>query len=374
MASFDEPKPISYVKALVERGDKAYASMEPQLATKFYQESLRHLLPLLPTPSSSQYASSTLHHCYTQIGECLIQLNNPSAALESFTAALEINETAEVHLLRGQLLKDEEALDSFKKGVQILEKEGRKKLLCQAYSNIAELWMTDLCMSPLAESSCESSVAAALSNDEGVHPDGFQALSSLRLSQRRGEDAANAILKAYGMMEEGVKAGANTVGLGSKDIRETASPMEDGSQALELTSLELSSIDSLPGFEFRTQTSKLLLECSSVENLPPPIVTALGDAAVAVLGSLLCENDEVVETFFLLGCAFARLEEGDEAMNYLNRAKEMLEKVKKGIEEELNSLDGFDTEGLAEQAESIEDQMDMISDKITEISEGMEVS
>ena len=85
-----------------------------------------------------------------------------------------------------------------------------------AYSNIAELWMTDLCMSPLAESSCESSVAAALSNDEGVHPDGFQALSSLRLSQRRGEDAANAILKAYGMMEEGVKAGANTVGLGSK--------------------------------------------------------------------------------------------------------------------------------------------------------------
>ena len=109
--------------------------------------------------------------------------------------------------------------------------------------------------------------------------------------------------------------------------------MEDGSQALELTSLELSSIDSLPGFEFRTQTSKLLLECSSVENLPPAVATALGDAAVAVLGSLLCENDEVVETFFLLGCAFARLEEGGEAMNYLNRAKEMLEKVKKGIEE-----------------------------------------
>lgn len=57
-------------------------------------------------------------------------------------------------------------------------------------------------------------------------------------------------------------------------------------------------------------------------------------------------------------------------MTYLNRAKEMLEKVKKGMEEELRNLQGFDVDGLGAQVEGIEDQMDMIDDKIEEVEEG----
>ncbi|GMH73386.1 hypothetical protein TL16_g06173 [Triparma laevis f. inornata] len=144
------------------------------------------------------------------------------------------------------------------------------------YSNIAELWMTDLCMEPEAESSCEAAVLKACENDENKWPDGSQALSSLRLSQRRGGDASEAILKAYAMIEKGCVASANTVGLGSKDVRENAA-MEDG-QALEIEEEELKRVEELPGFEFRTQTSKLMLECAGVEGLGKEEVRARSEA------------------------------------------------------------------------------------------------
>ncbi|GMI04958.1 hypothetical protein TrLO_g2844 [Triparma laevis f. longispina] len=400
MASF-QPKPLPYVKGLVDRGDKAYESMEPQLAVKFYQEACRNLLPQMSSSPDPEYVKNALSHSYTQIGECMVQLGDhsegtrsderradnidsscyfkcysiltqfyysPHAALSAFTASLRIKETAEVHLLIGQLQSAGDALLSFRKGVELLEKERRKKLLCQGYSNIAELWMTDLCMEPEAESSCEAAVLKACENDENKWPDGSQALSSLRLSQRRGGDASEAILKAYAMIEKGCVASANTVGLGSKDVRENAA-MEDG-QALEIEEEELKRVEELPGFEFRTQTSKLMLECAGVEGLGKEEVLKLADGAIMVLGSILCENDEVVETFFLLGCAFATLGDSENAMTYLNRAKEMLEKVKKGMEEELRNLQGFDVDGLGAQVEGIEDQMDMIDDKIEEVEEG----
>ncbi|GMI04955.1 hypothetical protein TrLO_g2844 [Triparma laevis f. longispina] len=367
MASF-QPKPLPYVKGLVDRGDKAYESMEPQLAVKFYQEACRNLLPQMSSSPDPEYVKNALSHSYTQIGECMVQLGDHSEALSAFTASLRIKETAEVHLLIGQLQSAGDALLSFRKGVELLEKERRKKLLCQGYSNIAELWMTDLCMEPEAESSCEAAVLKACENDENKWPDGSQALSSLRLSQRRGGDASEAILKAYAMIEKGCVASANTVGLGSKDVRENAA-MEDG-QALEIEEEELKRVEELPGFEFRTQTSKLMLECAGVEGLGKEEVLKLADGAIMVLGSILCENDEVVETFFLLGCAFATLGDSENAMTYLNRAKEMLEKVKKGMEEELRNLQGFDVDGLGAQVEGIEDQMDMIDDKIEEVEEG----
>ena len=95
----------------------------------------------------------------------------------------------------------------------------------------------------------------------------------------------------------------------------------------------------------------------------------LHNASITVLGSLMVENDEVVETFFLLGCAFAALKDKENTAMYMNRAKEMLEKCKVAIEEEMSGR-GFDAGGeLQLELEDIEMRLDTIEEKMEDFLE-----
>lgn len=58
------------------------------------------------------------------------------------------------------------------------------------------------------------------------------------------------------------------------------------------------------------------------------------DAAIQVLGSLLAQNDEVIEVWYLVGCAFAAASDLDAAAQYWGRTLEMLLKVKENLEME----------------------------------------
>lgn len=340
---------------------------------------------------------------------------------------------ASLHLFFGQLSSDEEALAAYNKGVQELEacialreaacNEKRKKSendmmalenaseeeqtlletryvlaqgnvssvlavlstkfassrphrkqLCGAYSSLVELYLTDLCYGENAEVECESNLQSALKITDPVDGqpfvDALQSLTSLRLSQNRGREAARYILRVYDKIKTGCEALAALVGLGN------ANDDEQVDQAVEL--VEVEAANNLPGFEFRVQSSKLLLECASVlkaaqennqstEEMAEERRCVL--ACIQVLGSLIAENDEVVEIWYLLGCAFAALtpSSAEVACQYWERAKDMLIKVMDCLDKEISEIgDCNDGEEAIHQLQNVKDQLQEVNEKLQE--------
>lgn len=241
-----------------------------------------------------------------------------------------------------------------------------RKQLAAAYCSAAELFLTDLCFEESAEQDCESYLSQALTlleeADGEPFVDALQTASSLRLSQQRGLEAVEYALRAFAKIKAGCQALTTLVGL-----REAEEPSVS---AIEL--LELESVQRLPGFEFRCQTAKLLLECSSVlqdagnEDTRAEICIM---AAIDVLGSLLAENDEVVEIWLLVGDAFAATQPptADAAIHHWERALAMLATVKTSIEQEAFEADDNEEDELQKQLEEVTCQMEDLGTKIEEM-------
>lgn len=381
-------------EAMEESLDMVKANTLYHRASKVLEERLRE------NPEVALILSNVLG----KLGETKVSMGKQDAARTDFERAIALlndqdegsddvskvelqEKRASLYMYLGQLSSNDEALQAYNKGVELLvlciqdrerlEKakdmdaqdgnEQRNELnelrrqLCGAYCTIAELYMTDLCYAENAEASCETCMQHAMkvidSPDGKPMVDALQTLASLRISQSRGEEAIDLILNAYGKMKTGCEALAALVGL---------SETENNGQHLE-TAVELIEIDaanSLPGFEFRCQTARILLECASIcteEENRPEKANECAKAAIQVLGSLLAENDEVVEPWFLVGCAFAALTpiKTDEAISYLEQALEMLVKVKASIE----IMEGEENEEL----DDIKLRIDDVSCKLKEL-------
>ena len=70
-----------------------------------------------------------------------------------------------------------------------------KKLNSGVFASI-EIWMTDLCMEPEAESKCNELIDFSLSIDPN-NPESLSILSSIRISQQRQQDAIEALMKSW---------------------------------------------------------------------------------------------------------------------------------------------------------------------------------
>lgn len=253
--------------------------------------------------------------------------------------------------------------------------------------------MTDLCFEENAEQECESYVDSALKiTDTDGEPlvDALQTATSLRLSQSRKEEAMKYILRVYDKMKTGCEALAKLVGLED----------ETSKRAVELE--EVDAADSLPSFEFRCQTAKLLLECAAKDDGEEGNVVSNSNsnnqqksnpassekeqekqrcnrAAIQVLASLLAENDEVPECWYLLGCAFKATSNNESASYYWTRALEMLTEIQKNLEKELEEMgdtmeeDENENDELETELQSISCQMEEIRSKLEEIEDTEEM-
>jgi len=248
--------------------------------------------------------------------------------------------------------------------------------------------MTDLCFEPNAEEQCEAMLASAMAMDDGTAPDALQAKANLRLTQRRGEEAVHSILEAYGRMKVGCEAMADLVGLGKEDGAEGEGGQkkagrngDEEARAKEL--VEIDAASALPGFEFRCQTSKILLECAAVlgdsdrgggednggADGNDARRNACVESAIQVLGSLLAENDEVVEVWYLLGCAFEATTPAnvDAAKYYWETALTMLAKVKEGMDQAgANEVDDEEKQCIIDQTNEIKERLDTMLDEAEE--------
>lgn len=346
---------------LIEQGDLAFDSLDLNKALQCYESAIPQL----------QQDNEKMADVMAKIGECKVSMGDQEGARNDFEQAINIvpggsnHKRAGYYLYLGQLSLEEEALEAYKKGIQELEsciqcnlesmeiekeqfedphKDGNsssisindlKNQLARAHCTVAELFLTDLCYAENAEKECEFHVETAMKITDEPIIDALQVMASLRLSQQK--EAETYILKVYNEMKEGCDALATMVGLNE--------PLGDG--AVELSNVE--AVNSLPSFEFRSQSVKLLLECGSDECV---------QAAIQVLGSLLAENDEVIEIWYLLGCAFEMNDGGELAVEYWQRAIEMLEKVKEGLQQEDEDDD------ILQQLNECKDQIAEIENKM----------
>jgi hypothetical protein len=239
---------------------------------------------------------------------------------------------------------------------------------------VAELYLTDLCYEENAESECESHLEKALQMkdvDDQPFADALQTIASLRLSQQsRRQEGVGYALRAFDKMKVGCDALASLVGL----MEQGGSTAGSTEQASELTEVEAA--NGLPEFEFRCQTAKVLLECAALcqESACASHDQQLQEqqcvtSAISVLGSLLAQNDEVVEIWFLTGCAFAlkNPEMADSAVYYLQRAMEMLKDVRKALEKEAELVDEVEMQDIQEELEENKVQMDDVQAKLDEL-------
>lgn len=308
-------------------------------------------------------------------------LNYFKKAMTSLRESIVILEARDINSTEDTIVDTNEV-----KGVPLNSLTEMRRQLCAAHCAAAELYLTDLCDKVGAEKKCEAYLKEALQlTDNESTLDATQAMANLRLSQSRGMEAIPYILKVYSEMKETVSAIADFVGLGCSENASTQENSDDAGGAKELSGDVVHAANKLPDFEFRCQTAKILLECASVIEENTDIekndrdIEMIEDteqkpycieAAIQVLGSLLAENDEIIDVWYLLGCAFASMtpKNVESTKYYWDATLVMLEKEKKQLDQEM-SVEGDDLEDVKSAIEDINMKIKELKLKLCELEE-----
>ncbi|KAJ3295541.1 hypothetical protein HK104_002557 [Borealophlyctis nickersoniae] len=178
----------------------------------------------------------------------------------------------EKFLYLGQLSAGKEAVEFYRTGVMMAEKElaamgpgmeeeasSLRRKISAALCSMTEIYMTDCCDEPEAESCCEEFTSTAIRIDP-TNPEAYQTLASVRMSQCRPEDARSSIVKSMELWAD----------------TEPGDP-------------------SHPAYPARVALVKILLELGEHER------------ALSVLHTLELENDEDPEGWYLWGWCYYRM-------------------------------------------------------------------
>lgn len=275
---------------LVERAEHALATLQPELAVKFYERALE------ATPDATAVMDA--------LAELLIGLGESERAkgLLERSAKLAPESGPSKWLYLGQMSTGWQALQHFSKGAELLKAElsARRRVgmeagedvdnetyaimnqVVSAQCSIAELYLTDLCFEDDAEGRCQVALDEAMRMDVGGSPEVTQALANLRLSQENGEEAADLMLETVRRLNACQQEDYE------EDIEDEGEKGREGERGLPL-----------PNLMFRVQTAKLLLECQTFKT-----GKKCAKRAIKILEACKCEDDENMEVWYLLGVAY----------------------------------------------------------------------
>ncbi|KAK6531417.1 hypothetical protein TWF281_008222 [Arthrobotrys megalospora] len=222
-------------------------------------------------------------------GEINVELEDVDTAIRCFGTAAQLDPEgvgsgAEKFLWLAQICVEggEVAIGWYEKALEYLRKvvaenqatEEEKEKLCSALCGMAEIYMTDLCMKPDAESRCETYITEALLVSPSS-PEALSTLASIRISQSKPEDARAALARSLEVWK----------------------------------GLELGD-DRIPAYPFRLSFTRLLIECEMCEE------------AMDVLEGLQQEDDQMVDLWYIGGwCLFligAKLKEKEGKLQVTN--------------------------------------------------------
>jgi tetratricopeptide (TPR) repeat protein len=171
-----------------------------------FQDSIRQLDLILKQDENNLAA---LH----LLGEVLLEAGEPAKAYEVLQRCAAMDPTGqrggiEKYLWLGQLAGGHEGVAWFEKGMSGLreqldqnpEDSLLKRKMVKALCSIIEIWMTDLCMEPEAEQSCEALITEAMMTDDGL-PEAWSVLGSIRISQQRNDEAREALERSWRLFQ-----------------------------------------------------------------------------------------------------------------------------------------------------------------------------
>ncbi|KAJ3027612.1 UNVERIFIED_CONTAM: hypothetical protein HDU68_003485 [Siphonaria sp. JEL0065] len=208
-----------------------------------------------------------------------------TCAEQFFRKAVELNPervAPSTFLYLGQLSADQEALTFYKHGITGLDDEKQTLLdmdtpeddpaitdlnakIAAALCSMTEIYMTDCCDDPLAEHNCTTFTQQAIQLDP-TSPEAYQTLASVLLSKCNPPDATTAILTSLSLWSF---TDANT----------------------------------WPTYPTRLATAKILMEVDK------------DDEAASVLETVLKENDEDLEVWYLFSWCYYRMGGGSNCVD-----------------------------------------------------------
>ncbi|EDO43571.1 predicted protein [Nematostella vectensis] len=200
-------------------------------------------------------------------GSVFLETGQPEKAVNCFRRAIQLSpdEGYSKYMSIGQMLQGKEAAEVFTKGIQLMTSpQGGASLsvspkdISAAYCSLAEIYLTDECFDDEAEIKCSEYCQKAIEADP-TNPEAYQVMANCLLSRQKIEEGKKVLSKGLDLW------------LGKDDDLQEV-PM--------------------PHFEARITTAKLLLELEDFEK------------AAQVLQTLLEENDEELEVWYLLGLMY----------------------------------------------------------------------
>ena len=154
-----------------------------------------------------------------------------------------------------------------------------------------EIWMTDLCMEPNAESECDELIEFSLSIDN-TNPEAYSLLSSIRISQQNIEEAKEALKKSWELFQ----------------VRKTN--LEDAKDDVKEEAPEDVSMDYIELIQPLLTVSKFAIELE------------LYDLSISVASNVQDINEDILDCYYI------------EALAYLFKAKSLLAPVDKQQQQE----------------------------------------
>eukprot|EP01121_Diplochlamys_sp_Union-15-3_P004966 TRINITY_DN15188_c0_g1_i1.p1 TRINITY_DN15188_c0_g1~~TRINITY_DN15188_c0_g1_i1.p1 ORF type:complete len:316 (+),score=56.84 TRINITY_DN15188_c0_g1_i1:32-979(+) len=227
------------------------------------------------------------------LGEILIEMDERERAKKVLSKSVDIapNEGAAKYFNLGQIHEGQQAINFISKGIQILKNQksdiiaGKikgdvndiSKEIASALCSLTEIYMTDNCMDEDAEKNCSLFLEEAVSLAP-ESPEVLQTFASYRISQCKNDDAIDLLTKSYNLWKD----------KGVGDLR-------------------------LPSYELRLSTCKLFLELGKYQ------------LASEILNSLLDEDDQISEVWYLLGYAYSFFDK-EASMESLLKCKKVLQR------------------------------------------------
>lgn len=304
------------VEQLLEKTEECMDNFDFEMAQLFCQRAL----DLEPTNLNT----------LDMLGNICAELGNEEKAKQVFLRAVALSpeEGHSKYMYLGQVHSGMEAVQYFGKGIEAmlnaLEKQTTpaaaaaaislddpgvtNKDISVAFCSIAEIFFTDLCMDDGAAEKCKEAIDKALQYDP-ENPEALQLMASYLFSIEKTQEGKEFLMRSVAAW------------LPSMQKKTDQTPCEkQGDGAQDGDSLE----NVFPPYESRITTTKLLIEAEEYE------------LATEILESLLEEDDEVVQVWYLLGWVFyLQVEKPEEteafkdsARTYLTKAKKLYVKVK----------------------------------------------
>ena len=286
-------------------------------------------------------------------------------AKEYFLKAVNLNAEIgyEKYMYLGQMSEGDEAKKWYLKGIEIMKKElesandsgentshliGKGKVtktdISNAFCALAEIFMTDCCFEDDAAAQCEKFCSEALEFD-AKNCEAYIVNANFLLSLERKEEARNLLIQCFELL--------NIKPLKTEDNESENEEMEESPMGCKSSTVgatwnlgEENTGENLPPYASRVTLAKLLTE------------TGDHDKAEIILNTLVDDDDEDFQVWYMYGWNYYLQDEFSEAIFYLEKAKEINEKLPCDDEEVMKHVD---------------EMLETCKSKISSVSNGMEV-